>query len=201
MANLSAERFAALLRSLDADPDVGAEKYLLLRHKLVRVFERLSCGDPDELADEVMDRVAMKLQKESIHNLNSFAYAVAMKVSLERRKTSARLVSMDGPEQHKDSLTGERDLESRILDRMGNARHMECLRQCLQRLNAEDRQLLFEYYKGEKQARIRHRQELAEQRATTLPRLRSEVNMLRERLRHCIERCLKSKNLRLIQRP
>src|ERR1700719_3941419 len=90
MANLSTERFTGLLAWLDSDRATAAEKYVVLRHKLVRVFERIQYGDPEDLADQAIDRIAKKLEEEVIHNLNSFAYSVAMKISLEARKASAR---------------------------------------------------------------------------------------------------------------
>jgi hypothetical protein len=95
MANLSTVKFASFLARLDSDRATAAEKYLALRHKLVKVFERTPCGDPENLADEAMGRIAKKLVEEAIHNLNSYAYAVAMKISLEIRKASGRFVSID----------------------------------------------------------------------------------------------------------
>ncbi|MBZ5505876.1 MAG: hypothetical protein LAO78_10350 [Acidobacteriia bacterium] len=198
MANLSRERFTGLLASLHSDRVVAAEKYVMLRHKLVRFFERFQYGDPEDLADDALDRIAKKLETEAIHNLNSFAYSVAVKISLEIQKDSARFVSIDGREDWEDSLVGERDPEARIIDSMRKMRNAQCLNACLQRLRAGDHELLLEYYEGEKQERIRRRQELAEKRATTLARLRSEVNLFREKLRACVNRCLRS-NLKFIQ--
>jgi len=192
MANLSTERFADLLASLDPDRTTAAQKYIVLRQKLVTVFERLQCGDPDDLADEVLDRIAGRLEREAIHNLNSFAYSVAIKMSLEDRRTSARFVSIDRNDRWEQPLTSEHDPEKRILEGMRNITSMQCLGKCLRRLSAADHKLLLEYYKGEKQARIVNRQELAHKRATTVARLRSEVNLLREKLRNCVNRCLRS---------
>jgi hypothetical protein len=177
---------------LDSDRAAAAEKYVVLRHKLVRVFERLQYGDPEDLADEAIDRIAKKLEEEAIRNLNSFAYSVAMKISLETRKASARFVSISDRDEGGDSLIGDADPETRIIDDMRNARNVQCLDKCLKRLRAGDHELLLEYYQGEKQARIRCRQELAEKRATTMARLRSDVNLLREKLRGCVDRCLRS---------
>jgi hypothetical protein len=199
MADLTTERFAGLLALLDPDRATAAEKYLLLRHKLVSVFERIQHGDPEDLADRAIDRIAKKLEEETIHNLNSFAYSVAMKISLEARKASARFVSVSERDGGDDSLPGEADPETRIIDGMRNARNAQCLDKCLNRLRPGDHELLLEYYRGEKQARIQGRQELAEKRATTMARLRSEVNMLREKLRGCVDRCLRS-NPRPIRR-
>jgi len=197
MVNLSTERFADLLAALDSDQMAAAQKYLALRHKLVRVFERLQCGDPDHLADEAIDRIAKKLEGEAIHNLNAFAYSVAMKISLETQRTSARFIPIDDGAEH--TLAGERDPENRIIHGMGYAKTVECLGRCLQRLNTGDHKLLFEYYKGDKQARILQRQALAQKRETTVARLRSDVNTLREKLRNCVNRCLRS-NVKASQR-
>ena len=192
MANLSTERFSGLLSWLDSDRVKAAEKYVLLRLKLVRVFERLPAGDPEDLADKAIDRIAKRLEGEPIHNLNSFAYAVAMKICLETQRTSARFVSIDGDAGSEDYLVGERDPENRIIDSVRSERNLHCLGRCLQRLRPDDHRLLVEYYKGEKQVRILRRQKLAEKRSITLARLRSEVNMVREKLRGCVDRCLRS---------
>jgi DNA-directed RNA polymerase specialized sigma24 family protein len=198
MANLSTVRFASFLAWLDSDPVTAAEKYLALRHKLVKIFERTQCGDPESLADEAMDRIAKKLGEGAIHNLNSYAYAVAMKISLEIRKASGRFVSIDHNDWQ-DSLVGDPDPEKRIVDAIRHATSIQCMDRCLKRLPTGDHELLLQYYAGEKQVRIQHRQELAEKRGTSLARLRSEVNTLREKLRGCVHRCLRT-NPRVAER-
>jgi len=202
MADLSTGRFTILLTRLDSDRTKAAEKYVGLRHKLVKIFERTQCSDPDALADEALDRLAKKIEDEGneevISNLSSFAYGVAHKISLESHRHSARFVSIDSHYENADSVIGDPDPEARILESMRNAHDAECLDRCLGKLMTPDRQLLLDYYKGEKQVRIRRRQGLAAQLGIDLPALRRHVNRLREKLRVCMHRCLKT-NLKVNQ--
>jgi DNA-directed RNA polymerase specialized sigma24 family protein len=69
----------------------------------------------------------------------------------------------------------------------------ECLRSCLQKLSAENRKLIVEYFANEKQAKIDHRSELAHQFGISVENLRVKVYRIRVSLQGCIERCLKSK--------
>ena len=58
--------------------------------------------------------------------------------------------------------------------------HIECLRACLQNLPADNRELIVEYYQGEKGAKIKNRKRLIE-------RLGIPVNTLRMRVQIGIE--------------
>jgi DNA-directed RNA polymerase specialized sigma24 family protein len=72
----------------------------------------------------------------------------------------------------------------------------ECLRSCLQKLSAENRKLIVDYYAQEKQAKIDHRSELAQQFGISVQTLRVKVYRIRVSLQGCIERCLKNKGQR-----
>lgn len=69
----------------------------------------------------------------------------------------------------------------------------ECLQLCLQNLSAENRELILGYYAKEKQAKIDHRSELAQQLGISVQTLRVRVFRVRASLQDCIERCLKRK--------
>jgi TIR domain len=52
------------------DQDSGGQKYEEMRQKLISYFDRRNCRSPEELADETLNRVALKLdEKRSITNV------------------------------------------------------------------------------------------------------------------------------------
>jgi DNA-directed RNA polymerase specialized sigma24 family protein len=69
----------------------------------------------------------------------------------------------------------------------------DCLHSCLQKLSAEQRELIMAYYAKEKQAKIDHRLELARSLGISVKALRVKVFRIRLSLEHCIERSLKRK--------
>ena len=59
-----------LLMRLDSDPAKAWEQYRSLRCRLVKFFEWNQCTFPEELADEVLDRVARKPAEEEIRDVS-----------------------------------------------------------------------------------------------------------------------------------
>jgi len=57
------EEFANLLNWLAADRDTAGRKYESIRAGLVKIFVSRGCVDAEDLADEVIDRVAIGLNK------------------------------------------------------------------------------------------------------------------------------------------
>jgi hypothetical protein len=55
------EGFDRLLAWLHSDRNLAGEKYVIIRRGLAQFFERRGCIEPDELADEAIDRVIKKL--------------------------------------------------------------------------------------------------------------------------------------------
>lgn len=188
--SLTPEEFEGFLARLDADRNHAAKKYELLRHKLLKLFEYRKCAAVEELADETLDRVAKKLQLEEIRDVSVFAHGVALKVYLEIRKDTARFTSIHDTYNNGDWLAAELDVEQQLVEGMANAKNLECLQKCLGKLPGDDQHLILEYYRGEKQARITQRRELAHKRGISIEALRSEINALREKLRNCVSRCL-----------
>src|SRR5687768_13825940 len=95
MSPLTATTFEQLLFRLDTDQTRAAEKYELLRRKLVKCLTWKGCpeSEADTLADTTLDRVAIKIaQGEIIENLDAYACQVLRFVWLEfirKRKEDA----------------------------------------------------------------------------------------------------------------
>jgi RNA polymerase sigma factor (sigma-70 family) len=182
------ESFEEILAWLNPDREVAAAMYVQLRHDLAKIFTFRGCADPEGLTDEVFDRVAKKIEEVRptyVGDPRLYFRAVANNLVKEDLKKAKTQVSLEGTEL-REPTTIESDED--------NAEDMEeCLRSCLQKLSAENRKLIVEYFAKEKQAKIDHRSELAQQFGISVENLRVKVYRIRVSLQGCIERCLKSK--------
>src|ERR1041384_5157303 len=182
------ENFEEILAWLNPDREIAATMYVQLCHDLAKIFTYRGCSDPEGLTDEVFDRVGRKvLEVRPTYSGDPRLYfrAVANNLVKEDQKKARTQVSLEEPELREPTTTegGEDD-----------AVEMEdCLVSCLQKLSAESRKLIVNYYAKEKQAKIDHRSELAQQLGISVETLRVKVYRIRVSLQGCIERCLESK--------
>ena len=61
MAELTPESWTALLRWLDGNEAVAADRYESIRRRLTKLFSWRGCPEPDRLADITIDRVARRV--------------------------------------------------------------------------------------------------------------------------------------------
>lgn len=142
---------------------------------------------PDRLVDEALDRTALKIQAgEHIKNIDAFVYAVCR--NLLREEWTA-------PEARTESLTDVGDLPQTQPEDPVDPWLRECLDQCLAALPSEDRRLMFDFYKGQRSAKIEHRKGLSERLGITAGALRQRAFRVRWRLHACIEACLGTSTL------
>jgi DNA-directed RNA polymerase specialized sigma24 family protein len=179
---LNQAAFDNLLARLDADRERAGEQYEIIRRKLVRFFEWRRTAFPEEHADEVFNRVARKIEEgQQIRDLKNFIYGVArmlfLEILREQNQAAEALEQMRQPSADSE----ERD-ESESLH--------ECLEVCLRNLNAEDRELIIQYYKKEKGAKIENRKALAKRKGIPLAALRLRAHRLRAKIEECINNCL-----------
>jgi DNA-directed RNA polymerase specialized sigma24 family protein len=179
-----------LLARLDADLVKAAEKYEDLRLRLVNYFA-WSCGCPesraDDLADQTLDRVALKLEQETvIENLRAYSLATARFVWLEH----GRKVRESGWGDHPPDIpAGAREDEER------DERYL-CLESCLGEAikHQSDRDLILDYYdaaEGEKNKN--HRKKLAQRLGIDAGALKVRACRLRKSLEKCIRECLEKR--------
>ena len=182
------EGFEEILAWLHPDREVAATMYVQLRHDLAKIFTFRGCSDPEGLTDEVFDRVAKKVHEVRptyVGDPRFYFRAVANNLVRENLKGSKTQVPLEELGL-RESTTTESDAD--------DAEDIEeCLRLCLQKLSAENRKLIVDYYAKEKQAKIDHRSELAQKFGITVETLRVKVYRIRVSLQGCIERCLTSK--------
>ena len=182
---LTPEAFARLLNSFDSDPERAAEKYEQLRHTLIRFFEWRGTPFPEEHADETLDRVSRKLgEGVEIANIGGYCYEVARLIGLEALKgVERRFVSLDAA----GAPTPAAPL---IVDTREKERRLTCLEDCLQALSPDRRELILEYYRDEKRARIDRRKVLAERFGLQRETLANRAQRVRNTLEQCVARCL-----------
>src|SRR5262249_1690772 len=179
---LTQKAFDQFLSLLDLDRDRAGEIYETLRRNLIQLFIWRGSRDPEAHADETINRVIRKIdQGEEVRDLISYAHGVAQRLLLEIFKKQEReQVGIDELPPLAAPPEPEDDGENGVL----------CLRRCLNRLPQESRQLIVQYYHGEKNAKIENRKRLAGSLCITLNALRYRAFELRQRLEGCIERCM-----------
>lgn len=176
-----------LLLWLGDDAVAGARKYEEVRGKLIVLFRLRGCSAPEELADETIDRTARALLKPAFSFDGSpIAYfrGVARNVYLESLRKQRRLLL--------ESI--EEVMEPAAVPSMGGVKQEQlfsCLEECLDRLPAERKALLLNYYMGEKRSKIDQRQQLAAA-GTGMNALRLQVFRLRKIVRNCVQNCIRS---------
>jgi DNA-directed RNA polymerase specialized sigma24 family protein len=180
---LTQEAFDRLLAALFPAREAAGEKYLLLRKNLVRFFETRGIAEAEDAADEVLNRLARKLEGgERLENPHTYALGIARLVALELRKFPEKtavdeLPELAAPAPDEEASRGEEKLK--------------CLEICLGELAPENRRVIVGYYRGEKREKIENRQRLAEELGVPANALRSRAVRLRDKLEACITGCLR----------
>ncbi len=179
---LTQEAFDKLLLALGEDRDSGSQKYLEIRTNLTRFFEWRGCSFPEDHADETINRVAKKVAEgEEILNPAGYAMGVARLLLLEIIKGR----------QREQSALNELGTASEVYVEPDDGEgRLTCLKQCLQSLSPDNRDLILQYYQGEKSEKIRNRKNLLEKLGVPVNTLRMRALRLRERLQGCVEECV-----------
>ena len=180
---LTSEAFDQFLVALDPDRERAGERYEQIRLTLVKFFEWSGALVPEECADETLNRVCRKLAEgEEIRDIVQYCKGVARFVHLNFRQDplNKRTEFDDLP-----PLIALPDADQAIDLRQ------ECFEACLQKLPAESRELITQYYQAEKRAKIDHRKELAERLGIPVNALRIRSCRIRTKLEDCINHCLK----------
>ena len=177
--SLTQESFDGLLQWLDPDRDRAGQRYEEIRQKLIRIFARRGCPVAEELADETITRVTGKvveIARTYVGDPALYFCGVAHNVHLEyvkKRPDSLPLPPPDPPEEKE--------------------RCFDCLERCMEQLDAQSRELIIEYYRDEKRAKIDHRKALAEKLGITLNTLRMRAHRIKMTLQVCVSNCLSQK--------
>jgi DNA-directed RNA polymerase specialized sigma24 family protein len=189
---LSPRAFQRLLAWLDEGSNSDGQKYLEMRRRMAAYFDRKNCPTPDELADETLNRVARRLEEEGTIEGDAparYCYIVARFVFMEHLRETRREETLANElprgSRADDPFSPEADDERRIRER-----RLNCLEQCLNRLETASRELIARYYVGRARAKIEHRRALAKELGVTTNALSIRACRIRDRLEACVRECV-----------
>jgi RNA polymerase sigma factor (sigma-70 family) len=186
---LTPEAFNALLSWLDPDREQAGQRYEEIRSGLIKGFIRHGCTVPEDLADETINRVAKRIPEIAATYRGDparYFYGVAHNVHMEylRRpqvvplpQTELRLSIAPTPPESTE------DIEPVY----------SCLSGCMEQLTPRNREMILQYYRGERRVKIMLRRELAERLGVQLSLLRLQAQRVRAGLKKCILDCLSRK--------
>jgi DNA-directed RNA polymerase specialized sigma24 family protein len=175
---LTPENFELFLRWLDPIMEKAGDEYEKLRFRLMTYFAHRNCLFPEDLSDETINRVILKVGEETIENKLAYCYGVAKNVyleSLRREKTHLNVEDINPAAPAPEAETGFSD---------------ECLNKCLDQLSPEDRTLILDYFSEDKQAKIDLHKKLSENLKTTQTALRMKIVRIKQKLKVCLTECL-----------
>ncbi len=172
------EEFEKFLRWLGSAGDRSDRRFIFIQTRLIQIFASRGCADAESLADEVTNRVAVRIdtvvQKypDPLRCCLGFVDNVHLEYLRDQRKKSSAL------EPPKPRPAEELENED------------QCLQECMEKLDAAEQRVFVQYFGGEKPARMGARQELREELRLTANALRIQAHRLRKRLHECMAECL-----------
>ena len=174
---LTPEAFDRLLLWLNPDREQAGRKYEEIRRKLITILSCRGCTCPEDLTDETMNRVTRRVPQIIDNYLGDpalYFYGVAHKVHLEwLRRNGRALVPPPAPDPPEET-----------------EQEYECLEQCMEHLTSKSRELVSQYHREEKKAKIDGRKELADRLGIGVNALRIRAHRIRAGLQECVVLCL-----------
>src|SRR4026207_1181025 len=173
---LSQESFDALLNWLAPEREQAGQRYEEIRSRLIKIFTCRGCYEPEDLADETINRVTTRLQ------------------DIRDKFKGDRAKYFDG-RTNKGHLEYRRkkqlqDVAVPPIDSLAVENEFRCLEECLDNLSLENRNLVLQYYQSERKARIDQRKLLAKELGIRLNALRIRAHRIRLTLQECLQNCL-----------
>lgn len=175
---LDKDALEGLLSWLDPDPEKAGQKYETIRAGLVKRLINRKCSAPEEIADEIINRVAMKvrgMRDTYTGDPASYFYGVAKNVVLERQRSARREEPFD--ERLHNILRPEPTDELAY----------ECLENCMEKLSPINRELVRRYFE---EATPEQRERLAKSLGINKNALAVRVFRIMQPLKKCFFKCM-----------
>lgn len=184
---LTKEALDALLDWLHPDREEAAREHERIRRRLIRLFLGRGCPAAEELTDETINRVTLRVPELSNFQGDKalFFFRVADFVHREWIKEQRRLRTEPLDNNHNGVSGNWVEPDSQFKEKLD-----ECLRRCMAELSEENRSLFLDFNDKERRAKIEHRKTLANQCGITVNALRIKAHRIRIQLRECITKCL-----------
>jgi DNA-directed RNA polymerase specialized sigma24 family protein len=176
---LTQTAFDSLLAWLDPDRERAGEKYERIRCRLIKIFTCRCRPDAEELADETINRVVLKAERLAetyVGDPALYFYGVAQIVYKEALRKPPPVVVCP-PVENSENIEQQH----------------QCLEQCMLQLSESNRELVLEYYQGDKRAKIERRKALAEKLGVAPNALRIRAHRIRLTLQDCVRSCLEER--------
>lgn len=172
------EEFEKLLAWLDPDRDEAGRKLQVIHSRLIKIFTSRSCVDTATLADEVINRVAVRIDTVTKNYSDPQRCCIGFVENVYREyiREQKKIDNQIPPDTHRDPVELERE--------------DQCLTECLETLTQPDHHVFIRYFQGESRARINARKKLAEDLRITANALRIRAHNLRMQMHQCIVTCL-----------
>ena len=174
---ITQEGFASFLKWLSPNFERAGEEYERLRFRLRTFFSLRHCTFADELADETINRVILKISVEKIENKSAYCYGVAKNVYLESLRKERVHLDID-----EVTIAAETPATPSFSS--------ECLDKCLEKLSPESRDLLLDYFSEAKLTKIKLHRQISKSLETTQTALRMRVMRGKRKLKVCVEECM-----------
>jgi DNA-directed RNA polymerase specialized sigma24 family protein len=177
LSRVTPESFRLLLAAL-GDRAADGSHYEKLRAKLIFFFSRRLLAFPEDLADEVLDRLAHRLtQGTEMKSVEAFAVGIARFVAQEQAGRKMQMQEVDSAffdniPAHSATLSSEEEIVRMEL--------------CLKKLPRPESRLLKGYYLVAGKNLMEARRKLSETLNVSPTTLRQRVFLARQRLRDCI---------------
>jgi hypothetical protein len=175
---ITPELFEMLLAWLGPTREEGGKKFEAIRNRLIKIFLKRGCSDPENLADKTLNRVTLKMPEiKDTYTGDPLWYFIAV----------ARLVGLESLRVKEVPYEFVPE-PARVTSEPNVAR--ECLQKCLGFLPADQSELLLDYYISEKRAKIELRRKLAKELGVSASALRLRTHRIRMTLEKCVLQCL-----------
>lgn len=177
---LTKEAFDQLLDWLSPERSQAGKKYEAIRKRLVEIFASRRCYEAEELADETINRVTVKLPgiiADYKGDPALYFYGVAQKVYMEfLQKTRKQVDPATLPSPARPESSKELELD--------------CLDRCIQQLPLKSRALVVDYYLEDREAQKDYRKKLAGKLNLSFNALRIRAHRVKETLHQCVKSCI-----------
>lgn len=180
---ITEDDFRRLMLMFAHDDESAAREYENIRRGLIRYFRFRGCEHEEELADETINRVAVKtatVEFDGRVKLITYFLSFASRIHMEYLKEQRRTIEKwnDIRNEYLRAMPETRDDDGRLA----------CLEKCLGARRSDDRELLLGYYAGDKNAE--HRRSLASRHGISVINLHTRASRLRSRVADCVKGCL-----------
>lgn len=188
------EAFEKMLRWLDADLEVAGEKYEKVRSKLIKLFKWRNVIPEEEYADITINRVTRRIGESTdvtAENPYSYFHGTALNVIREywRGQLKHKHTDIDTTDQTAFAVgDAEEELERRE-DEAFEQRRFGCMRECINGLPADTRDMMLSYHHGDNKKESRKL--LSTRLGIDMNVLRIRICRIRDSLKGCVGKCIK----------